>query len=394
MMKRLLIILDGASEPMVGNEHTTLADADLSNIDRIARRSLCGVVRTAPQEVQPDSLVCLLTILGISAPSFGVVGRAALEAAAHDIALTSGSPVVRCNLVRVANGRLADFTGSVPSRTAEQIATALAETFPMLRVGQAYRHFLLPEDTFEILSCIHYSEPHEHTGELIRDLLPWSESSEAQGAVGRLRGFMEMSARLCKGFGYHGLMLWPWGLSRMPHLPTFASLYGMNGACVCGIDLVDGIARALSLEVVRPVGATGDWNTDLAAKAVSTLQLLSRYDFVFVHINGADEAAHIRDSRLKRDFMEHIDRTFIGPVTSSLEAGRETYRILLCPDHHTSPQDGRHKAGVVPFLLCDSNSERPGVQHFDERSAARTGYQAETPLLPLLLDGGCLQRSV
>jgi len=393
MTKHILVILDGASEPTTGGARTTLEDATLSNIDSMARRSLCGVARTAPQDVQPDSLICLLTILGISLTSCEVVGRAALEAAAHGIAPTLGSPVVRCNLVRVADGRLTDFTGGVPSRTAEQIAAALSETFPTLRVGQAYRHFLLPEDTFEVLSSIHFSEPHEHIGELVSGLLPWSTSIEAQGAVDRLHSLVEMSARLCTGFGYHGLMLWPWGLSRAPRLPSFASLYGTNGACVCGIDLMDGIARGLSLDVVRPVGATGGWNTDLSAKVASTLQLLSTHNLVFVHINGADEAAHIRDPRLKRDFMERVDRMFIGPLINGLEAGQEPYRILLCPDHHTSPADGRHKMGTVPFLLYDSDAERTGVRHFDEPSAAETAYRAESSLLSMLLSDTCLQRS-
>lgn len=386
MTKHILLILDGASEPITGDEHSTLSDAILDNIDRLARHSLCGMARTAPEGTQPDSLVCLLGILGISGASCGVMGRAALEAMAHGTTLMPGNPVVRCNLVRVVNGMLADFTGAIPSRTAEQIAATLAESFPALRVGQAYRHFLLPDEKIELLSSIHFSEPHEHVGEPISDLLPWSKLPEAQTTVCHIRKLMQMSSRLCRGFGYHGLMLWPWGLSCMPHLPSFSSQHGTDGASVCGIDLMDGIARALSLAVVRPAGATGDWETDLAAKAASTVELLSEYDFVLVHINGADESAHIRDPRRKREFMERVDRLFFGPLLIGLQTSRYSHRILVCPDHHTSPYDGRHKAGMVPFLLYDSDSEQRGVRHFDEHAATETGYLAQISLLSMLLN--------
>ena len=44
-----------------------------------------------------------------------------------------------------------------------------------------------------------------------------------------------------------------------------------------------------------PSHATGDVDTDLAEKAGMAARLSEAYDFVLLHLNGADEASHRRN---------------------------------------------------------------------------------------------------
>ena len=107
-----------------------------------------------------------------------------------------------------------------------------------------------------------------------------------------LKHFIEGTAKRLERFNHDDIryMLYPWGPSERKTLPGFQALHGLKGAAICEAEIVRGIAKGLHLTAPKIAGVTADIDTDIAAKATATLNMLKEYDFVLTHFNGADEA--------------------------------------------------------------------------------------------------------
>ena len=88
---------------------TPLQAARIPEMDRIAREGVVGRSRNVPDRFLPASDVATLSLFGYD-PEQYYTGRAPLEAAAMGIELGPDDWAVRCNLMTVRDGRLADFT--------------------------------------------------------------------------------------------------------------------------------------------------------------------------------------------------------------------------------------------------------------------------------------------
>src|SRR5205807_4047046 len=133
-------------------------------------------------------------------------------------------------------------------------------------------------------------------------------------------------------------------------------------------------------------GATGDLDTDYAAKARGTLLALRECDFAFVHVQAPGLAALRGDFEAKVDAIERIDERLVGTLLDNL-GKLDDFRILVVSDHVTSTERRRPEAGPVPFLLAGS-ADRPTGRRlpFDERAIEDAGLVREEPwrLLELL----------
>jgi 2,3-bisphosphoglycerate-independent phosphoglycerate mutase len=208
-----------------------------------------------------------------------------------------------------------------------------------------YRNLLLlPRDARVLASTT--AAPHESMGLKVADLL-----AELQDSCLELRHFLKESARILRPYARAGLhyALYPWGPSPRTTLPSFARLNGQQGALVGKAEIVQGIGKALQMQVPELPRATGDTDTDLQEKLQTTLQMLQRNAFVLTHFNGTDEASHRHDYEGKAAFIEKIDREFIGPL---LAQWQEPLKILVCGDHVTSSVTGRHTNGPVPVIAA------------------------------------------
>jgi 2,3-bisphosphoglycerate-independent phosphoglycerate mutase len=129
------------------------------------------------------------------------------------------------------------------------------------------------------------------------------------------------------------------------------------------------MAADMFVEVVP--GATGEIESNLAAKAEYSARYLERFDFVLTHVNAPDEAGHQKDPVLKQKTIERADREVIGPLLSTLNERYSAvgYRMLVCGDHMTRSDDGRHLGVPVPAALFGTGVSASGVSHFSEAAA-------------------------
>ena len=166
--------------------------------------------------------------------------------------------------------------------------------------------------------------------------------------------------------------VWPWRQGRPLSLPDFREKSGLRGAVVSAVDLVKGLGRATSTDVLHVDGVTGLIDTNYDGKIHAALDFLDRGDFVYVHVEAPDECGHMGDAELKKQAIELFDERIVAPAIEAT-AGTDAVIVVTC-DHFTPVARRTHTEDPVPFLIHATRDARTGgPSTFDEASAAGTG---------------------
>jgi 2,3-bisphosphoglycerate-independent phosphoglycerate mutase len=245
--------------------------------------------------------------------------------------------------------------------------------------GKSYRHLMIMtvRDTKEFFK-IPCTPPHDILDKDIEKYLP-----EGSGAKTLLR-LMERSRKILDGHPVNNVrvdlkenpanMIWLWGQGVKLTLPSFKERYGAEGAIISAVDLVNGIGRLAGLEIVEVPGITGYYDTNYLGKAEYALKALETKDFVFIHIEGPDEAGHNGDFKAKISCIEHIDREITGTILNHFSKN-EDVRILVLPDHPTPVKLRTHTADPVGFVMCGKGIPQDGADEFSEAASKAKGLK-------------------
>lgn len=372
----MLIVPDGvagwAQDEFDGR--TPLEEAETPNLDRLADAGGVFRLKNIPDECPPDSGIANLSLLGYD-PREWYLGRGPMEALNLGMDLKEGEVAFRCNLVHVDdNDVLAEYSsGNLPSDVGAQLFDALDEAFSdrgfRFKPGIRYRGVMVAEG-FETTKCY---LPHDEMGRPVKDVLPEGENAERLTQLMRdSRELLEnhpLNRKRAENGEYPANMAWPWGNGKMASLPNVKERYGLDGCVVAGVDLINGLGLSVGLEKADVPGATGDFDTDMRAKADRALEELAEDKMVFLHVEATDEAGHEGDPELKVEMIERFDREIGEPVADALE-NREI-RIALGPDHYTPVQERTHVDTPVPFIVIDDGVDTGGNERFTEPDADR-----------------------
>jgi len=349
-MKSLLIIIDGLGDEKISGlcNKSPFDYTPHVNIDNIAAQGIRGEISVCENDFIPESLKCILRILGVQ-PEYFPANRAYLELLAAQRDISAQQMVLRCNLVSVdKSGTLLSFNGYGLTLQAMQDAAVMldkvAGDIEFVHLS-GYRNLLITAKNIDFISQVNIMPPHESVGENINDLLG---NLREKSLI--LKNYLEDAKENLQKFAKNGqhYELYPWGVSERTSMPSFSQMhFGMTGAAVCSAEVVKGIAKSLKMECPELLHATGETDTDLKEKAVVTIKMLRTHDFVMTHFNGADEASHRKSYREKAKFITRIDSEFFSMVLKSIE---EPTRVFVCGDHGTSSLTGRHLPGPVPFV--------------------------------------------
>jgi len=345
-----MVIIDGlGDDPIVAwDGRTPLDKADTPFYDKLKKRGVTGCVSICERDLIPESLSCILRLLGVPR-KFMPKNRAFLELLAQGRSLSENEMVLRCNIISLdAEGRMVSFNG-MGLTLAEKAEIArkhdeLLRNVEFLHLSD-YRNLLIMEKQEEVLQ-VPVPPPHESLGLPVAELLaPW------QNVPNGIGDYLRRSSCLLKPYARKGMTycLYPWGPAARIRLPSFESLNHLTGGVVARAEIVRGIALALGMETPPLFNATADVDTDLTEKLRAARIMLERHPFVLVHFNGADEAAHRHDYQGKADFISRIDHEFLAPL---LSAYREPLKLIICGDHVTSSITGKHGYGGVPVLAA------------------------------------------
>jgi 2,3-bisphosphoglycerate-independent phosphoglycerate mutase len=383
MPKYVIIVPDGAAdEPLEQFEgRTPLEAARTPNMDRLSIEGRQGLVRTIPEGLEPGSDVAQMSLLGYD-PLCYYSGRAPIEAAARGLRLGLDDWVFRCNLVTIADGRMADHSaGHISTEEAagliDELQRHISDERLSLHGGVSYRHLLVVRGVdFDVRTY----PPHDYIGKPVEKLLPRGKGADL------LIQLMNQSQQLFAGHEINRVRqdlgenqvssIWLWGQGKQARLESFRKRFGLQGAAITAVDLVRGLAKLVGFDLIDVPGATGFTDTNYAGKGAAAGAALEKYDLVFVHVEAPDEASHEKNPELKKTAIEQVDRHIVGPVRQALQR-YGNWRLLVLPDHPTLVGNGAHDRTPVPFAMAGTGVEGVLQREFGETNAAQSGLRIE-----------------
>ncbi|MGQ1890557.1 cofactor-independent phosphoglycerate mutase [Thermophagus sp. OGC60D27] len=397
-MKYIVVLADGMADIPIPewNNKTPLMVAYKPVMDHLCSLAQTGLLQSVPSGMHPGSEIANMSILGFD-PRKYFPGRGVLEAAALKIPVSHNDLVFRCNLVTIENGKLMNHSaGHISSGEAGELIESLNSSFSKEGVrffqGVSYRNLMILKNGKANVDC---QPPHDHPGEEMEPLLPKPKTRDNQTAK-ILNKLINQSVKLLSSHPINqkriekGLPvangIWPWSPGRPSGFPTFKERWGISsGAVISAVDLIHGIGSLAGLESIHVEGATGLFNTNYEGKAAAAISALRKSDFVFLHVEAADEAGHEGDKDLKKKVVEDFDKRLLKPLWEGIQNMGEEVVFALLPDHPTPCSLRTHTSDPVPFLLIKPGILPDNVKSFDEASVKKGA-------LGLLKDGELLQR--
>lgn len=385
-MKYVVLLCDGMAdlprEDLTGK--TPMGTAEKPNMDKLAKVSEVGLVKTVIDSLKPGSDVANLSVLGYD-PSVYYSGRSPLEAGSIGIDMKPTDVSFRCNLVTLSEEEnyedktMVDYcSGDISSEEAAELIAFIQEKMGneefSFYSGVSYRHCLIWDNgTLDVGTL---TPPHDITGRKITEYLGVNKNGEKllemmKKSYGLLKDHPVNQKRIEKGLRPAN-SIWLWGEGVRKDLTPFEEKYGLKGAMISAVDLLKGIGKFTGMKVINVPGATGYIDTNFGGKAQAAIDALrSGSDFVYIHVEAPDECGHRFEIENKVKSIELIDGLILAPILKAFEG--EEIKILICPDHPTPLALKTHTNAPVPYLIYDSRKTKKGVDRFCEESAEQTG---------------------
>ena len=174
-----------------------------------------------------------------------------------------------------------------------------------------------------------------------------------------------------------------------------------RGFAVAPTAIIGGLAECVGLERLAVDGATGDYRTDLGAKARAAVKKLTEegegmggegrgggWNFGLLHVKAVDDAGHDQRAVLKAEWLGRVD-DMVGQVVADLnsaggrgqgqgeEAGKVRYVVVVTGDHSTPVRGGDHSCEPVPVVMAEVGAKDGwegaacDVRAFDEVACSR-----------------------
>ena len=384
-MKYLLILADGAAdEPLeeLGGK-TPLEVAKKPNIDMIAKKGRCGMLKTVDESMTPGSDVANMSILGYD-PEKYYTGRGALEALSMGVPFGEDDMAYRCNLVTIENGKMKDFAaGHITSEEGAELFKSLQEKVPELKFypGVSYRNVMM----FPGGKGVESYPPHDIVDEVVDNYMPKGPDADVvMKAMVRAADVFENHpvnvARKAAGKN-PATTIWPWSSGKKPAMPKFEEMFGKKGAMISAVDLLFGIAACCGMEIVKVEGATGYLDTNYMGKAKAAVETLKGdADFVYMHVEATDEAGHLGSAEEKIRAIERLDEA-VGYILENFDGC-----VMLMPDHPTPIAKKTHTHDAVPFVVMGKD-EADSVSAYTEKDVRENGaygLMKAVDLLPMV----------
>ncbi len=383
-MKYIILLADGMGDLPVEElgGKTPLEAANTPNMDALFAKSMSGMVTPLCDGFPLGSDIGNMTILGNN-PHEHYTGRAPMEAANLGIPLSDKEVAFRCNLVYVKSGKMEDYSsGHISTAESKVLVKMLDKKLGSEGVkfypGKSYRHIMVMKGGESVKA----TPPHDISGLDIAPYMPKGAKAD------KLEQLMKDSLLLLDGHEINmrrraegknpANMIWLWGQGKKLDLPHLKDKYGLKGAVISAVDLVNGIGVSMGLEVVNVPGVTGYIDTNFAGKAEYALKAMRKKDFVYLHVEATDEMGHNRDIRGKIEAIEKFDSEIVSRVAEGMKEFKD-YRIMITSDHATPVKTGTHSADAVPFMLFDpAKTQNKALSKYSEKAAMASGITYKT----------------
>ena len=382
MKKFLLVIIDGGAEDCAARRsvRSAFAKAKKPNLDLLASNSACGLW-TGPHapHYNPRSLssVATLEILGYSWRD--EPGRGYLEALGIGIKLRKGDVCIRGNFATVSD-KIRDRRAGRDEKGLDRMMKDLNRSIKSIDGVKTRLYRAVGHRVVLVLSGKGLSPrvSDGDVGDSPQKIKPLN--GRGKKTAGVINKYVEMSRELLmnhpankpRKFHANYILLRSAGAARK--VGSFASKYGMKACSISGVNIIRGTSRYLGIDILT--APLSQLENDLHVRAKKAVDALERYDFVILHINGADTKAHDRDFHGKVKYIEKIDSDVFSQVVKLRHIN-----IAVISDHITDSRTGNHVFGPVPFLIYASEEDADGGK-FDEFCV--NSFAADNPMKKIL----------
>ncbi len=373
--KIILLVIDGLGDLPVDGQ-TPLEKAKTPNLDRLARKGVCGLTDPVLPGITPGSGPSHLALFGYD-PLRHQLGRGILEALGSGVEVGQDDLVARGNYATLKNGLVSDRrAGRIPTSENEMLCRQVNQALkpnPGLSItlfpGKEHRFvvkFSGPglEDALSDADPQKDQKPRAYAQPLAAGAAKTAEAVNA---------FLDEVTEILSGRETANTVLLR-GFSKFPSLPSMSELYKLKPAACANYPMYKGLARLLGMDVLDVGAETADLFAAIEAR-------YGEYDFFYVHYKKTDAAGEDGNAQAKTSAIEEVD-AFI-PRLEVLAPDV----LAVTSDHSTPCLLKSHSWHPNPFLLAASAAFPDDADRFSERACSR-GFLGRFPSLqamPLML---------
>ena len=397
MSKLIYVLLDGVGDrsDAVLNYLTPLEAAFTPNLDALARSGVAGIVYPVGRDVSPESDIAVFCMLGYDLSS-NYFGRGVVEAIGVGMDFRDGDLALRANFATL------DEEGIVLDRRAgrdvtQEDALDLAEAINEVDLSHGAEFEFVPTvahravlkirvDGISLSAEVSNTDPaYERVGGMgvakeikgrlyLQKAEPMNRSEDARLAADLVNEFTKKATDVLKKHRVNrnreknrlkpaNVLLLRDAGNNLPNIAKISDRFGVKLASLVDMPVEKGVANITGMSYHKAGGIN-----DYEVKAKKTLELLDRYDGVYIHIKGPDEPGHDGDAGRKTSVVEQIDGRFFNRLTR--EADLEDVVFVVSADHSTPCSLKGHSADPVPVIISGSNVKGDSICRFTEKEAS------------------------
>lgn len=387
-MKYVIVLGDGMADRVIEklDNKTPLMVAGKPNIDYLAKIGQNGLLKTIPDDMPTGSAVANLSVLGYD-PKKYFSGRGVLEAANMGVELEKDDLALRCNLLTIENNKIKNHSaGHISTEEAEELIKSLNEKLGNENIrfypGISYKHLLVIKNGNKNVECF---PPHDYPNTYFNEVLAKPINDSGVKTTELINNLILESFKVLSEHPINkkreqenkdpANSIWPWSPGKRPQMPTFKTLYGLDGAVISAVDLINGIGVYAGMEIIKVKGATGLYDTNYEGKAEAAVNALKKNDFLYLHIEATDEAGHEGDIDLKIKCIEYLDNRVVKYILEKKDEIGDDLAIAVLPDHPTPAELRIHTREPIPFIIYKPGKDPDQVEKYDEESAKSGSYK-------------------
>ena len=386
--KIIFIILDGLADK---GEKTPLSEAKKPNLDYLASRGFCCLWQgaIAPKCYNPKSMsdVATLEILGYSWKDNP--GRGFIEALGIGIKPKRNAIYLRGNFATVEKH---GDRFKILDRRAGRDESYLKELSDLLKmkiedVKISCYHTLGHRCVLELYGkgLDNNITDSDAEGEFAQKIKAISKKSEKTARI--LNIFSECAFEILSKSEFNKKRNKPAnfillrGAGKIKKVRKFKEKYNLKACAIAWHVVIKGISKYLGIDFIDVKGANASLTTNLEGKINAIKKAFYNYDFLLLHINGCDVAAHDKNFEAKKEFLEKIDNIIFGELRNM-----KKINLVVTSDHLTPVATGAHEFGSVPILFYSSErifedfEKRNEISKNFSESACKNTYVVKNPM--------------
>jgi 2,3-bisphosphoglycerate-independent phosphoglycerate mutase len=377
--KLVMVVIDGIGGLPVRGK-TELEAAKIPNLDRLASKSICGLIDPISYGITPGSGPSHLALFGYD-PFRYEIGRGVMEALGIETPLTKDDLAARGNFATIdEKGIIVDRrAGRIPTEKNREICKFLGNEIKEIEgvrisvsPGKEHR-FVVVFKGEGLRDDLTDADPQKE-GRKIKE----TESLSLEGwrTSKIVNEYLRRATEVLKPYHPANTILLR-GFSKIPDIPTMSDRFKLRPAAIATYPMYRGLARLVGMEILE-AGETPQEEVETLKK------YFDKYDFFYLHLKKPDSAGEDGDFKTKVKTIEEIDRFIPSILKLKFDV------IVVTGDHSTPALLKGHSWHPNPILLFSKYVRPDGIRRYTERlcQKGQLGRFPAMDIMPLLLANG------